>query len=629
LISKRLVANFVLLIGLLSAASRQPLFAQRPGPGGASLQNAGLTVNVRYPDGSEFDRGAIVTVYVPDGGVLETPTMRSGQAEFDGVSPGRYTVEVSAPGYQKLTETVEVPTTGQHGVAYLVLKPEAGGNGASKADQPPVLAPSAQKEFNKALEALRANQPEQARKHLDKIFRAAPGNPDVNYTWGMYYAELQDWAKAKSFWEKAVQIYPAHAFSLAALAQTLMQEGDLPAAIGYLGRAVAAAPSSYRFEELLARAYLDHEEYESATKHAEHAIELGKERAVLAQLILAKALLKQGGRARAEKTLETLLAAQPSGAISEEAARTLAEARAPATPASAPTAGAKGPDQRKPAIAEELIPEPKWMPPDVDEAVPAVEAGVACPLNEVEEESGKRVREFVNAVNRITATEVLEHETVDRYGFASRRETRNYTYVGSVQEERPGNYNVEEYRNGTMGLDVFPAHLATLGLTTLVMIFHPAYRDEYEFTCEGLSRWHGAPAWQVHFRQRPDQPARLREYRVNNQPFAVSLRGRAWISAETYQVLSLETDLVAPISPIRLKAEHIAIEYMAVQFHEYREELWLPQSAEIFVDFEGRRVHRRHHFSNYLLFSVHDKQKISTPSVKADSGPGSLPQDNF
>ena len=70
------------------------------------------------------------------------------------------------------------------------------------------------------------------------------------------------------------------------------------------------------------------------------------------------------------------------------------------------------------------------------------------------------------------------------------------------------------------------------------MIFHPAYRDEYEVTCEGLSRWHGALAWQIHFRQRPDRPVRLREYSVAKQVFPIALRGRAWIATDTYQVVS-------------------------------------------------------------------------------------------
>jgi hypothetical protein len=142
-------------------------------------------------------------------------------------------------------------------------------------------------------------------------------------------------------------------------------------------------------------------------------------------------------------------------------------------------------------------------------------------------------------------------------------------------------------------MDVFPEHIASFGLGALVMIFHPAYRNEYEVFCEGLSRWQGS-AWQVHFRQRADRPVRLRQYTVAKQVFPVALRGRAWIAADSYQVVSLETDIVAPIPQIQLKAEHITIDYAPVKFHKDQEELWLPQKAELFLDLGSRRIHRRH-----------------------------------
>jgi hypothetical protein len=197
----------------------------------------------------------------------------------------------------------------------------------------------------------------------------------------------------------------------------------------------------------------------------------------------------------------------------------------------------------------------------------------------------------------------------------------------SLQQTRPGYYKVEEYRNGKTGQDIFPDHLAMFGLTSLVMIFHPAYRDEYEFECEGLSRWHGGKAWQVHFRQRLDKPARVRGYRVGNQTFSLALRGRAWIAVDTFQILNLETDLVSPVPQIPLNAEHISIQYAPVQFHTSKKELWLPQNAELYVDFDVRRVHRSDHFSDYMLFSVDENERISAPPPQSepDSTPPAQP----
>jgi tetratricopeptide (TPR) repeat protein len=601
-------------------------------------KTGGIVVHVQLEDRSSYDQGAAVNLYTFAGAPVGVATTVGGQAVFGNLPKATYALEVVAPGFERFTQSVEISTNGDQQYVYVMLKPLPGFKASLAQAGPPILAPNAQKELNKALETLRANNLEESKKHLEKASRNAPSNPDVNYLWGMYYAQTSDWGHAQAYWEKAIQVYPHHTFSLAALGQLSVQNGDYPKAIDYLGHAVDAAPSSWRYEQQLAHAYLLHNENDQAQKHAERAIELGKDRANSAQLILAKSLLRQGQPALAQKALNALLAQHPSDSDSQEAAKLLASLTHPApeiavapTPVPAMTAI---PEVKKPApvassyIRDELLPPAKWMPPDVDESMPAVESGAACPLQKIQDETGKRVRSFVDGVNRISATEALEHEIVDRYGLTTKHETRKFSYVESLQEIKPGMYRVEEYRNGTMGLDVFPERLASLGLGSLVMIFHPAYRDEYEVTCEGASRWHGVQTWQIHFRQRADRPSRLREYSVAKQVFPVALRGRAWIAADTYQVVSLETDMVAPIPQIRLKAEHISIDYTPVKFQKGNEELWLPQNAELFFDLAGRRIHRRHHFSNYLLFSVDEKQKIAEPAmnIESDAAPAAQPK---
>jgi hypothetical protein len=128
-------------------------------------------------------------------------------------------------------------------------------------------------------------------------------------------------------------------------------------------------------------------------------------------------------------------------------------------------------------------------------------------------------------------------------------------------------------------------------------------------------------AWQVHFRQRSDKPNRIRAYKtgINGPSYVIALKGRAWIAADTFQIIRLETDLVAPVRQIRLVADHTAIEYGPVQFKSRKVNMWLPQSAEVYFDWDKRRVHRRHSFNNYVLFAVDDKQRIAPPKAAQES----------
>jgi hypothetical protein len=195
----------------------------------------------------------------------------------------------------------------------------------------------------------------------------------------------------------------------------------------------------------------------------------------------------------------------------------------------------------------------------------------------------------------------------------------------SIKEVQAKLFDVQEYRRAGSGLDDFSDGLQSNGLPALVLIFHPYNLESFDLTCEGLARRNGGMAWQVHFRQKDDRPNSLRAYKIgiNGPSYPVSLKGRAWIAADSYQVVRLETNLVRPVPEIRLAAEHTVIEYGPVRFRERNVDMWLPQSAEVYSDWKGRRFHLRHNFSKYLLFFVDDKQTISAPKAAEEAAPKS------
>lgn len=64
---------------------------------------------------------------------------------------------------------------------------------------------------------------------------------------------------------------------------------------------------------------------------------------------------------------------------------------------------------------------------------------------------------------------------------------------------------------------------------------------------------------------------------------------------------------------IPLVKEHLSVDYRPVHFKKENEDLWLQQSAEVFMDFRGHRYRRKHTFSDFLLFSVDVDQKDTIP----------------
>lgn len=375
-----------------------------------------------------------------------------------------------------------------------------------------------------------------------------------------------------------------------------------------------SSSSSWRAHAILAETYLQQGLMEEAIKEAERALDLGQGKAAAVQPLLARALADHGDKERAIGILQAYLkdhradveasilldSLQPSSSTGEYGGALpspkgkMAPALAPVTPSHLHSS---------------------WLPPEVDEKVPAVEPDAACALDDVLQETGKRVKEFVSNVDRFTATESLEHETINKAGIASRPQTRKFEYLVSVGEYRPGLFSVEEFRNNRGSVAEFPDGVATKGLPTMVLIFHPYNVLNFEMRCEGLARWNGALAWQMHFRQRSDKPNTTRAYKIGTNVYPVPVKGRAWIDADSYQILRLETNLIAPIPQIRLREDRTVIEYGPVHFQEGKVNMWLPQNADVYYDWNGRRSHRRHSFSNYLLFSVTDKPRISAPNA--------------
>ncbi len=634
-VSKARLAPLV-FAAFVSAFLSPAASAQRPTPGSGGASRGGaagatalngadptvdMDIYVRGEDGAPLEVTAVVTVTAATGQVSGQGTTMGGNIRFSGLVATSYTIQVVAPGYQNKVQEFDGYNMG---MARVTIEMRPLSNGDTTGGGPPriLLAPKAQKELGKALEALRAKKTEEARSHLDAAYRLAPNHPAVNYLFGVYFLQMNDREKAKSYWTKALEFNPKHVSALLSLSELLMREKNLPEAESYGKRALEADPSSWRAHAILADVLLRERSTNEAIKEAERALELGHGQAASVQPLLAQALAEGGNKERAAKVLQEYVAGHPRDAAARKQLEDLRSpiAAAPSSPEAATTSA-------KPSVATEVaisLPLPStWLPPDVDEKVPPVEPGAACALTEVVQKAGKRVEEFVQNVDRFTASEFLKHESINKWGFAESPETRRFDYVVAINQYRPGFFSVTEYRANGYSPAEFPEGVRTNGLPTLSLIFHPNNAGNFEMSCEGLARSSGGLAWQVHFRQRPDKPNTMREYRLgeNGPSYPVALRGRAWIAADSYQIVRMESDLVAPVPEIRLVADHMLVEYGPVRFQNRNIEMWLPQNAEVYFDWRGRRVHRRHSFSNYLLFSVDEKQRISQPKTESNGQP--------
>jgi len=292
-----------------------------------------LVVMIRDASGGPVD-SALASLNSTDGGILAQSTAAEGRVEFNNLVPGDYSLTVAAAGYDTYKQIVNVIYQGTISYVILRVSGEEGSDGSKGG--PPVLAPKARKELMKAIDALRVHKPDQAREPLDRALHLAPTHPDVEYVYGLYYMELQDWPQAMTHWEKALSLYPKHYNSLLFMGEGMLIQKKPQEAVGYLNQAAEQAPSAWRPHALLAQADLVQHNNEQAVQEAERAIKLGHADASGVEPLLADALVAQGNRQRAITVLEQYVKEHPQDARAQKNLEVLrgmaAHPDAPATP---------------------------------------------------------------------------------------------------------------------------------------------------------------------------------------------------------------------------------------------------------------------------------------------------------
>jgi hypothetical protein len=283
------------------------------------------------------------------------------------------------------------------------------------------------------------------------------------------------------------------------------------------------------------------------------------------------------------------------------------------------------PFQEKPKRAPGL----SWNPPRVDAPIPSLSATPPCALPDVLKQAGQRAEELVDHLQNFIAHEQVRYEQTNSpviLGMSTStgiQEVRNaptemsfaakFDYIVDLGE-KSGAIRVHETRTPLAGAN--DGRLGTIldkGVPVLALIFYPPLQGDYEMRCEGATEWKDQRAWVVHFKQRKDKPPRTAKMETPTQVYPLSIKGRAWIAADSGQILHLETNLMRRIPIIELEENAFSVDYAPVKFQLQDVEVWLPQYAIAYTDYARRRMITEHTFSDFQLFSVQTQQTIQEP----------------
>ncbi|HXY10801.1 MAG TPA: hypothetical protein VEI52_23415 [Terriglobales bacterium] len=254
-----------------------------------------------------------------------------------------------------------------------------------------------------------------------------------------------------------------------------------------------------------------------------------------------------------------------------------------------------------------------WAPPDIDQSVPPVLVDASCSLEEVLAGASKRALALVDSLQKFSARDHIEHIEFGKDGKRRNSRSQNVDYVAQIEQGDSGPLRIAEYRHYS-SMDRSTPFTDT-GTAAFALIFHPRHIANFEFQCEGLTDLHGVQAWQVHFEEAADPKALFHAMRIGSSIYKLRFKGRAWIGVQNQEVLRMETDLVAPIPQIELEVEHLEIVYAPVEFKRRNLQLWLPESAALYMGYRGHRYERVHNFSRFQLFWIDTEQTVRDPTA--------------
>lgn len=622
-------------LGFTFALLSLPLWGQRPPTQPADLPPSverlslgfELDIAVRDSHGNFLD--VPVVVHLSSARLnfnAAVPTQGSSAAHFSNLSLGEYEVEVTCPGYRKTTEHYSSEFSRGTLPVYIYLIPESGPANPAAPAGGPVLSQQLRAEMQLGIEALNRDRYEAARKIFAKVLRKAPGNPDVVYFLGVAELGLQHPDVAREDFQRALALDPNDELALVSLGQMQLQGGAPADAVISLEKAVSLGRAGWHADFELASAYFELHRLSDAESEASRAVYLAKEKGATSLFLLGEIQYAEGKRADAKHSWESILKAFPKDSSVFVTRKMLARVEKEGVE-NRPSSNMSLPIPLAPDTNPVTFVELPWAPRDTDDAVYDVAPGVKCQATAVLDGALHRMNTELVDFEKFTATEHIEHQEIDSYGWPGPVKTHDFSYVVFVHPFGENSFYLDEFRDGASNMSGFSDVIISTGLNSLgVNVLQPFYRDRFNYSCEGLANVRGQAAWQIHFEEKQDAKAGgVRTWRAGNTTYNIAIKGRMWVSSATYAVLRVETDLRDPVARLGLTKDHLLVDYGPVNFAARNAQLWLPWSADMYMELHGRRYHHRHFLSDYLLFDVDTTHKISKPNepppAPAESAP--------
>ena len=181
---------------------------------------------------------------------------------------------------------------------------------------------------------------------------------------------------------------------------------------------------------------------------------------------------------------------------------------------------------------------------------------------------------------------------------------RNEAQFNEYRMDKKGN-RVDELSTGRPFRSRF---FVTHGFALSCVYFSTAFQSESTFRYLGEQRIGSQNTYVVAFAQRPGHATMSETVRGSGgAEVQMLVQGVAWVDKSNFQIIKIQTDLLAPRPQVGLDRQTTEVTLSEVRFLGIASPLWLPKVVKVDIRFYGLNFRNEHQYANYRRYRVSSK----------------------
>jgi hypothetical protein len=242
--------------------------------------------------------------------------------------------------------------------------------------------------------------------------------------------------------------------------------------------------------------------------------------------------------------------------------------------------------------------------------------------------TGEGVDEFFRDVFDLVADEDITQQRQGWHRKVTQQVQDNYLLHlrGNVLEAKLEEYRTDAEGNRLRQVGADRAFFVNSGFASSREYFSVAVQEQSDFRYLGEDIVDSRETYVVAFAEKPDAGAVTVENGGVGRRKYLLVQGIAWVDKKSFQILQMQTELVAPEKEMGLDQLRTLVKFGEVQPEGVARPLWLPNEAEVraevsepqFPDFQ-QKFQNDHDFTNYRVY--HAAAAAAVPAETNEQNP--------